>query len=103
MNDKTHTTPPAAPLDGHTPLGDEIDRLTGERDRQYEQNAEQIVRIARAEAQVAELREALRDIVDLAEYCGKSQAYQACAYNLLLGTLPKIRAALARTEGGRNV
>ena len=40
----------------------EVERLTGERDRQYDQNAEQIIRIAALEAENEKLRAALSKI-----------------------------------------
>lgn len=42
-----------------TALRAENERLTGERDRQYDQNAEQIIRIAALEAENEKLRAAL--------------------------------------------
>lgn len=42
-----------------TRLRSEVERLTGERDRQYDQNAEQITRIAALEAEVERLRRCL--------------------------------------------
>lgn len=42
-----------------TALRAEVERLTGERDRQYDQNAEQIIRIAALEADNEKLRAAL--------------------------------------------
>lgn len=41
----------------------EVERLTAERDRQYDQNAEQITRIAALEAENEKLRAALREYV----------------------------------------
>jgi hypothetical protein len=42
---------------------DEIERLTGERDRQYDKNCEQIIRIASLEAEIERLLR-LQEIVD---------------------------------------
>lgn len=45
----------------------EVERLTAERDRQYDQNAEQITRIAALEAENEKLRAALSGVLWMAE------------------------------------
>lgn len=59
-----------------TRLRAENERLTAERDRQYDQNAEQVIRIAGLDAENEKLRAALHEAADeldacyRAEYCG---------------------------------
>lgn len=43
-----------------------------------------------------DMAEALRDVVDVAEHFGTSETHKAACYGALLGTLPKIRAALRK-------
>lgn len=55
---------------GHTLIteaADEIERLTGERDRQYDYNCGQIVRIASLEAEIERMRAALMILKDANE------------------------------------
>lgn len=55
---------------GHTLIteaADEIERLTGERDRQYDYNCGQIIRVASLEAEIERLRETMATIAHLAE------------------------------------
>ena len=51
--------------DENNKLRAEVERLTAERDRQYDQNAEQITRIAALEAENEKLRAALEPFANL--------------------------------------
>jgi hypothetical protein len=58
---------------------DEIERLTGERDRQYDKNCEQIIRIASLEAEIERLRNAVSLAVYELNFVAAEHGCEQCA------------------------